>query len=310
MKITMANLRQFMLRTFNDEELEAFCADIFPTVYRDFGAQMSKSAEIQLLLDFCMRTDTLQQLSDELSRARPEAFGASFGQSTRVDPGNAVSDAPSRPRIPTGLLVIGAGGLIGVTMLVALVMRPREQLQSATTVLTPTAPATMPTPITPAASPTPADLTLSDLQRIDYTLSFTPVGDPEYDKSWDLSAIEALLTLDGIEFGELPDGRYVYRVSLTVVNSSSDTIVYAPERKFFALRDDLGRDMPIIAYCCSKRELLVYQEERRIEIVFEDVNQVGLPSKGGNVNLIYFEISGFKPILKRVYEAPLPKIAS
>jgi formylglycine-generating enzyme required for sulfatase activity len=67
-------LREFITKAFNDDELTALCFDSFRDVYEDFTSGMPKSQKIQSLLDYCRRRDTWRQLLTALSKTRPQQF--------------------------------------------------------------------------------------------------------------------------------------------------------------------------------------------------------------------------------------------
>jgi formylglycine-generating enzyme required for sulfatase activity len=69
-----AELREFITKTFNDDELTALCFDSFRDVYENFTSGMPKSQKIQSLLDYCRRRDTWRQLLTALSKTRPQQF--------------------------------------------------------------------------------------------------------------------------------------------------------------------------------------------------------------------------------------------
>lgn len=72
---TTGELRAKLNTQLNDQELVAFCTDHFPVVYNQFTAGMTKSQQIQLLLDYTFRRgqlDELERLIEEFLRKRDE----------------------------------------------------------------------------------------------------------------------------------------------------------------------------------------------------------------------------------------------
>lgn len=67
-------LREFITKAFNDDELTALCFDSFRDVYEDFTSGMPKGQKIQSLLDYCQRRDAWSQLLTALSQVRPQQF--------------------------------------------------------------------------------------------------------------------------------------------------------------------------------------------------------------------------------------------
>jgi S1-C subfamily serine protease len=74
-----ADIRQFLIDSFSDEELTTLCFDHFRPVYGNFSTGMSKGQKIQLLLDYCTRRDKMPELLDVLAEARLEQFAQRFG---------------------------------------------------------------------------------------------------------------------------------------------------------------------------------------------------------------------------------------
>jgi formylglycine-generating enzyme len=88
-----ADLRRFLVDTFDAEELEIFCFDHFPDVYNEFTKGMTKPQMIQLLIERCVRRDALANLEAALRAERPDQYVKRFG--VAVSPAPAA--APVKP---------------------------------------------------------------------------------------------------------------------------------------------------------------------------------------------------------------------
>jgi hypothetical protein len=69
---SIADLRQFLTDTFNDEEITSLCFDYFPNVHDNFTLGMSKAHRIQSLIEYCQRRDVIPNLHAAIQRARPQ----------------------------------------------------------------------------------------------------------------------------------------------------------------------------------------------------------------------------------------------
>ena len=76
---TNADLRQFILNFFSDEELDTLCFDYFPEVRQDFTIGMIKNSKVMLLIDYCQVRGRGDDLYGALERERPSAWREKFG---------------------------------------------------------------------------------------------------------------------------------------------------------------------------------------------------------------------------------------
>ena len=74
-----ADLRQFILQFFSDEELETLCFDYFREVRQEFTTGMIKNSKVMLLIDYCDSRSRLNDLYAALERERPTAWREKFG---------------------------------------------------------------------------------------------------------------------------------------------------------------------------------------------------------------------------------------
>ena len=87
---TTADIRRFLVDTFGDEDLKTLCFDYFRDVYDDFTTGMTKGQMIQLLIERCVRRDTLANLEAALRAERPDQYVKQFG-------------APTPPPVPSAI---------------------------------------------------------------------------------------------------------------------------------------------------------------------------------------------------------------
>ncbi len=72
---TNADLRQFILQFFNDDELETLCFDYFHEVQQNFTAGMTKNRKAILLIGYGDTRGRLEDLYAALAHERPAEFG-------------------------------------------------------------------------------------------------------------------------------------------------------------------------------------------------------------------------------------------
>lgn len=74
-----ADLRQFILQFFSDEELETLCFDYFREAQQNFSSGMTKNRKAILLIGYCETRGRLSDLYAALERERPAAWREKFG---------------------------------------------------------------------------------------------------------------------------------------------------------------------------------------------------------------------------------------
>ena len=74
-----ADLRQFILQFFSDEELETLCFDYFREARQSFSSGMTPNRKIILLIGYCETRGRLSDLYAALERERPAAWRERFG---------------------------------------------------------------------------------------------------------------------------------------------------------------------------------------------------------------------------------------
>ena len=74
-----ADLRRFLIDTFDDQELKDLCFDYFRDVYEEFATGMQKTQMIRILIERCVRRDALANLEAALRAERPEQYEKRFG---------------------------------------------------------------------------------------------------------------------------------------------------------------------------------------------------------------------------------------
>ena len=84
MPASLADIRRFLIDTFNDDELTTLCFDHFPEVFQEFAAGMTLGRKALQLVDYCRRRERVAELLDILHRERPESFGKALGVRIRA----------------------------------------------------------------------------------------------------------------------------------------------------------------------------------------------------------------------------------
>ena len=121
MTIENADLRQFIMLFFNDDELEDFCADYFADVAQDFTLGMTKSHKVRLLIGYVDRRNRREHLLAALAKERPGHYGEQIGRAPtpgvtpalltrdrrRVFISHAHQDAATAQRLAAGLAAAG-----------------------------------------------------------------------------------------------------------------------------------------------------------------------------------------------------------
>jgi hypothetical protein len=70
----LSAIRDFLLRTFADEELNAFCQDYFSSVYDQFSVGMTKKDKTQLLLGYCTRYQAFDEFLERIKSINPAQY--------------------------------------------------------------------------------------------------------------------------------------------------------------------------------------------------------------------------------------------
>lgn len=101
MTLTNADLRQFILQFFSDEEFETLCFDYFGEAQQNFSSGMTKNRKAILLIGYCETHGRLTDLSAALERERPAAWLAQYGPTSDflIDQLKALPDKVFPPSI-------------------------------------------------------------------------------------------------------------------------------------------------------------------------------------------------------------------
>lgn len=111
-----ALIRKLLTETFSDEEFSIFCYDYFPDVYLRFST-ITFPAKVQLLIDYCKRTNAFAQLLQLVSDFNPTKyaeFSEAFHHFVPVNPTPPalseaiISEPPAPPQLatPAQILVV------------------------------------------------------------------------------------------------------------------------------------------------------------------------------------------------------------
>jgi hypothetical protein len=73
-EISTAAIRNLLTAAFNDDDLTILCFDHFRPVYEQFSAGMTKSQKIQLLIEYCGRNRSFDQLLALVREHNPAQF--------------------------------------------------------------------------------------------------------------------------------------------------------------------------------------------------------------------------------------------
>ncbi len=86
MDYNTADIRQFLIEAFSDEELMTLCSDHYHDVYNTFASGMTKTYKIQLLIEHCQHREIIHDLLKTMYRARPEQYVRRFPQVPSIVP--------------------------------------------------------------------------------------------------------------------------------------------------------------------------------------------------------------------------------
>jgi formylglycine-generating enzyme required for sulfatase activity len=94
MSPTNVELRQFIVKHFNDEELVTLCHDYFPEVYQNFSDGVTKNRKTLALIGYCESRGLMDNLHVTLAKERPALWQNQFA--TPVETGRRpVSTTPA-----------------------------------------------------------------------------------------------------------------------------------------------------------------------------------------------------------------------
>ena len=102
---TNADLRQFILNFFSDEELETLCFDYFREAQQNFSDGMTKNRKVILLIGYCDTRGRLADLTAALERERPAAWREKFGAPPVETFRRNVSTPPTPARDPRQIFI-------------------------------------------------------------------------------------------------------------------------------------------------------------------------------------------------------------
>jgi hypothetical protein len=81
-----ANIRKFLMKAFNSEEIEGLCFDNFSEVQDNFTPAMSKSDRVLRLVDYCQRRRSIPRLLEILRNERESLYEQYFGRLEPASP--------------------------------------------------------------------------------------------------------------------------------------------------------------------------------------------------------------------------------
>jgi hypothetical protein len=159
MSYNLAAVRELIEAAFGDEELNSFCFDHFPDVYRQFTAGQIKGARVRMIVEYAQRQGLVGHLLKEIRLANPHQY-ANYAPRLRtaVPPRSFIQKSVTT--IVISILVTGFVGYIafwlaGNNQFPFLSGEPTPAIQAATATTMPTTrPIVTPT-ITGTASPGP-----------------------------------------------------------------------------------------------------------------------------------------------------------
>jgi formylglycine-generating enzyme required for sulfatase activity len=97
MSPTNAQLRQFIMDAFNDEELVTLCFDYFPEVSQNFSDGMTKNRKVLALISYCDSRGLRDNLHVTLAKERPSAWQAQFASPSETFRGHVSAPASQTP---------------------------------------------------------------------------------------------------------------------------------------------------------------------------------------------------------------------
>ncbi len=72
--LSAGQIRQFLIDTLLDQEVDLLCYDYFRDVYEAFSVGMSKRTKIQLLVETCDRQGRFNELLELVKRLNPHQY--------------------------------------------------------------------------------------------------------------------------------------------------------------------------------------------------------------------------------------------
>jgi hypothetical protein len=101
--IKNANIRKFIVDTFNNEEFEIFCGDYFQAALAELSPSSPLRVQAQNLIWYCLKRGIIDELLAALQKERPESFRKRFTQPAGTSPvtvQHAISDVLAGIRLP------------------------------------------------------------------------------------------------------------------------------------------------------------------------------------------------------------------
>ncbi len=145
-------LRKFIVETFSDDDLNAFCFDNFPQVAQSFTAGQTKDQRVSLLLEYCRQKDKSSDLALALRRKEPELYRKKLDD---IDPAewNSLID---HDRHHGCQMTVNIAIALGAVIVVVVIVVGPKNLSALLNLLTstPTPPAIIAMTSTPTVTPT------------------------------------------------------------------------------------------------------------------------------------------------------------
>ncbi len=157
MSYNLAAVRELIEAAFGDEELNSFCFDHFPDVYRQFTAGQIKGARVRMMVEYAQRHGLLGHLLKEIRHANPHQY-ATFAPRLRtaVPPRTVIQKSVTTivlTILVTGFIGYIAFWLAGNNQFPFMSGEPTPAPQAATVTTMPTSLPTITPTVTGTASP-------------------------------------------------------------------------------------------------------------------------------------------------------------
>ncbi len=97
-----ADIRQFILDSFNDDDFEIFYTDYFRDALAEFGSGMSLRIRALRLIEYCQRRELVDHLLSALQAERAQLYAQRFAPTAAPPPSQPPTQTPMNASVSQG----------------------------------------------------------------------------------------------------------------------------------------------------------------------------------------------------------------
>lgn len=123
-------------------------------------------------------------------------------------------------------------------------------------------------------------------------------------RGWPAGEMDGFLRPSRVAFGVIDQASRAFQLDMVIKNTTDKPIMLDLSERFFSMADDQGREARLVYFCCRSRgELLSPDQERTVQLMFEDREWYGKDVRAIRISI---RVRGLLPVIRASWNvAPL-----